>query len=577
MSNPDRNILKALFRAHRSKLALIVILQIICVLAQVDSINILRPLMDEGVYGGDMDAILNMGGILIVLTIISSITLILTSYLASQIAAAVAEYLRLGIMSSAVRVRSIDDIPGGDTNTMTCLTTDVTSVQRYVFESLRTYLPMPFLMAALFYYTYQINTVVGLLLIAILVAIILVTFLFSRRVHVLYKDQVERVDAVNSLLRSKISGARPIRAMNGFEYETQKFEEASSALGVMNRKIDLNSYYLPHLATAFMWMFVVLMFAVVAHEGKDIALGIEMIVFMQYATYIVSTMAIIPYLCTDAPKARIYHDRIMDIITASSDSENLEAPTERDHEYALRFKDIEMLDTFGRKVMDRVSIDIRSGEVVTIVGPNGCGNSDLISIAMGFSDMDAGSIMVDGMDTSSVDSRYIRDAIAYAGNTVHIFMGTFRYNLDPHGRCDDYRIMEVCDRIGLGDFIKGLPEGLDTQISEGVSTMSGGQKLLIVIARSLLRDAPIYVFHDCFFSLDPETKGRALRAILDICKGRSVVFLMHDISTCGESDEVILMDRGKVLDRGSFDELMTRSKLFNDMCTVGQGRVGSWA
>ena len=577
MNETDRNLVRGLFFAHKYKIIAIVLLHVICVLAQVEAINILKPLMNEGVESQDMGTIMYLGWVLVLLTVIASVTIFVTSYLSSKIATAASEALRMGVMEAAIKARSMDDLNGGTTNTMTCLTADVSAVQRYVFDSLRMYLPMPFLMVILFYYTFELNNLVGLILIVSLSLIVLVTFMSSRRVYPLFKVQKESVDRVNALLRDKIGGARPIRAFNGFSYEEEKFKEASATLGSNNRDIELNNYYLPNLAIAFMWMFLVTIFVIIIFDEKGIDMAIEMILFMQYATYLVSTLAIVPYICVDAPRAMASHQRLLDVISSAKNEQKKDAPDSRDHEYALRIVGVGQKDSFGRKVMDDVSIDLRSGEVMSIIGPNGCGNSMLFSIALGFRHADVGTIYVDGMDVNEVDPKHVRDCMAYAGNYVHVFRGTLRYNLDPHGRRSDAEIMDMCRRIGLDSFVAGLPQGLDALITEDASVMSGGQKLLLVIARTLLRDVPLYVFDDCFYSLDPDTKARTFKTIMEVCGGRAVIFVMHDISTCRGSDSIVLMEKGRVLDRGTFDELRERSPLFKELCTEGQRRDGTWA
>jgi ATP-binding cassette subfamily B protein len=577
MNEADRAFVRSLFQAHKYAIFAIIALHIVCVFAQVDAINILKPLLNEGVEGKDMDMIMSLGWILVLLTVISSVTVFLSSYLSSKVATAVSESLRASLMESAMKTRSMDDLNGHIANVMTCLTADVASVQRYVFYTLRVYLPMPFLMVMLFYCAYLLNPLVGSILTLTLSIIMIITFISSRRVYPMYKQQEEAVDRVNTLLREKIKGARPIRAYDGFAYETEKFSAASAELGLKNRMIELNNYYHPNLAIAFMWMSMVIVYVVLSLSFESMETIIDLVLFMQYTTYLVSTLAIVPYMCIEAPRARVCYQRIFEVKDSVSEPPSGDVPEDRDSEYALSIRDVSLKDRFGRKVIKGVSIDLRHGEVMSIVGPNGCGNSMMFSMVMGFMDADGGSILVDGMEVGKVDPAHIRDSMAFAGNSVQLFGGTLRENIDPHGRCTDEDIIGMCRRVGLGSYLESLPEGLDTRMTEDATNVSGGQKLLIVIARALLRDVPLYVFDDCFFSLDGDTKGSTLRAILEVCKGRSVVFVMHDISTCRVSDTVVLMERGQIVDRGLPEELTGRSQLFREMSTEGQREDGTWA
>ena len=122
-----------------------------------------------------------------------------------------------------------------------------------------------------------------------------------------------------------------------------------------------------------------------------------------------------------------------------------------------------------------------------------------------------------------------------------------------------------------------MPDGLDSMLYDNVSRTSGGQRLLILMVRGLLRASDLYIFDDCFFSLDKKTKGMALTTISEMCAGKTVVFLMHDTSTCEVSDSIILMQQGKVVGQGTHSELLESSDLYGNLYRIGQGRNGSWA
>lgn len=577
MNKTDKSILMRLFRSHIVIIAFIIILHIICVTAQVLSIGVLKPLINEGVTGKDMDGIIALGYFLVFLTVIASVTIVLTSFLASKIATKVSESLRMGIMESAVRSRRIDNQIGSTANTMTCLTSDVSAVQRYVFDFLRVYLAMPFLIIILFYFSFEENTVVSVILVSSLAVVTLITYFFAKRTRVIYQPRMESMDRVNNLLREKVEGARAIRAYGGYDYEDKKFQEASARFGNNNTKIELNNYFIPHIATAIMWVFVVFVFVYVCLISEGMEMAVELIIFMQYATFILSTLSIVPYLFVEAPRARVCYNRILEVTSDVAEEPGEEPSEDRDRTYALRVSDLHRIDVFGRKALDGVSFDVKAGETVTIIGPNGCGNTALFALIFGFIEADSGTIVVDGMDTREVNSRYIRDTVAYAANSVHIFGGSLRYNLDPHGAHTDDEIMDLCRRIHLDKLVNRLPEGLDTVLTEDISSMSGGQRLLIVIARALLRDVPLYVFDNCFYSLDQDTKSCVMKTISEFCKGRSVVFVMHDTSTCAVSDTVLLMDSGRITDSGRYADLRDRSVLFREMCTEGQKEDGTWA
>ena len=569
--------ISSMLRPYCPQIALIVVIQLIGVFLQVETISLLRPILDASVHRENIDLLMSLSATLILLTIIVSLILATTSYLASKIASAVSESLRMKIMTAAVSTNDIETMGESTTSTMTCLINDVNSVQRYVFETLRTYLPMPVLMALLFYYAFLINDTIGILMAVTMFAAMILTYVFSSRIHPLYSKQVDAVDNVNRCLREKINGSRTIRAYDGVEYEEEKFAGYSTVLGTYNRKVTLGSYAVPYISTAFLWLYIVFMFVALVLDESGKIVPYVMIVFMQYVTFIVSTMAIVPYLALGTPRARICFRRLRDTVSASDIGKVYKEPVVVETDNIFHAENLTVDSSYGKPTVDDVSMVIGKGEVVTILGPNGCGASDLFNAAMGFKNYGSGRILIDGMDPSVTDPAVIRDVVAYASNGMHIFRGTLRYNLDPHSSHTDDEILSLCNRIGLGRLISDMPEGLDTHINDELSSMSGGQRLLVIMARCLLHDAKLYVFDDCFFSLDQQTRAMALDTVMDVCKGSAVVFLMHDMSTATVSDRVFLMDKGKVRDMGTHEVLIGRSELYINLYKASQGRDGSWA
>ena len=568
-----------LLKPHSKTVFLIIALQAVGAFAQVEAITLLKPLLNEGVYGNDMDVLAFMALALLALTLIIAGVLIATTILASRVATSVSESLRVDIMKATVGVEDLRDLGSSPTDAMVCLINDVASVQAFTFEVLRTYVPMPILLILLFIYTFLANVAIGVFMIFTVIVVAILTYLFTARIRPLYAKQVEYMGDINSGLREKVLGARTIRAYAGYDYEVKKFYERSGRLGKINDKITMYSYYIPNIATACMWLFIVFIFVASALEEGTSLNASEIIIFMQFATTMVATLALVPFICVDAPKASVCYRHIKALIRKSKEVERTypdEAVIE-DTEHCLSTQGAVVKDRFGGIGLDNLDLTIDKGKTVTLLGPNGCGISHLINMMLGFNIPDSGKVLVNGMDVSKTDPALIRNTVSYADNSLHILRGTVRFNLDPRGLYTDEEIMELCNRIGLGDYISSLYDGLDTPIHHSVSSMSGGQKLLVIIARCLLKDAELYVFDDCLFSLDTATKAKVLETITDICRGKSVIYLMHDTSTCELSDEIILLSGGRVVARGDHEFLVTASEFYKDIYNTGQGRSGTWA
>ncbi|MBR6214244.1 MAG: hypothetical protein IKQ67_06355, partial [Candidatus Methanomethylophilaceae archaeon] len=218
MTNDDGWTIRALLRPHMKTIIFITALQVIGVIAQAVAITLLKPILNKGIYDGDFSKLILFGCFLIISTLVLSLVLFVTTYLASKVATSVAEELRGRLVEAAVKSNNINALGIVPSEAMVCLTNDVSSIQRFVFETLRTYLPMPILLGILIVYTFDTNAILGIILFATLAFVGSFTYVFTRRLQPLYKKQVETMSDVNSSLREKIPGARTIRAYDGYDY-----------------------------------------------------------------------------------------------------------------------------------------------------------------------------------------------------------------------------------------------------------------------------------------------------------------------------------------------------------------------
>lgn len=575
MAHQKKSTVFDVLRPHRGAVLLILVLQIIGVIAQIFSILLLKPMLDDGVKGHDMDVVIEIGVTLLILTAISSVVLIIITRISSKVAAKVSESLRTEIMNSLLKKQNLDSFDENTMRAMTILTSDVNSIQGHVFMTLSVYLQMPLIMILLIASTFMFSPKIAIMLLAIIVFEVIVCYLLSSRISPLYDDQKKAMDGVNNALREKVTGAETIRAYGGYDYEIRKFKRLSDHFGGYNRKVMLNSYYLPYLSTAIMWGFVVFIFlesTITAYRSIDPS---EIVLFMQFAAYIVASLTIIPYLAIAGPKTRVCLERKQAILDSVMNVQYNNTETKTEH--PIEIKNLTTENRFGMKSLDDVNIDISMGEITSIIGPSGSGTDTVIRIITGFHGFSSGKVIVNGLDVSHADPSLMREKIALAEYNPKLLRGSLRFNLDPQGKHSDEEILEMCDRIGLTGMVSMLPNGLDTVLADNRTVFSGGQTMQIAITRCLLHDADIYIFNNCFYSLDPESRDRAMSAIIDTHKGKTIVFAMNDTSTCNVSDRIFLLNNGQLEDNGTHDELIARSELYRVLYGDGNRGENTWA
>ena len=570
MSSSSRKILRSYLRPYVWNIMAIATMQIVASVMQVLAISMLKPILDTSIEGYGVEYIVEEGVILLGITFLFAVALSLAFRMSSEVASLVASDLRRDVLAASLRVQNMESAGNTTTFAMTCLTSNVQTVQEFVFQSFAMYLPLPLLAVLMVQCTYYISPTFGQMVAVAMVAVIAMTYLLSRRVAKAHEESMKGQDHIYCLLREKVSGARMIRSYRGQEYENKKFWGYSDYYGSRNLRIAINSYYLPAFSTAFIWIFIVFVYMVAALGVSNQTIRpSHLVLFMQFTTCIISCLAIVPYICLHVPRAMASMDRVADTVSIADDRPK--TTDRKEGADALNIRGLAFVDVFGRRMLNGLDMDVRKGEVVTVTGPNGNGLMELVDTILAFSTPTSGAVSVCGMDVATSNPSDIRESISYAGRQSGTFASSLRFNLDPHGWHDDAKILEVCRKTGFIGYVESLGKGLDSVVS--ASSMSGGQSQLMALTRSLLRDAELYVFDDCFFSMDAATTRQAISAVRDVCSGKAVMFVSHDMSTVALSQKVFLVKGGRVVGEGTHESLLRESPLYSEMYGKSSGGV----
>jgi ABC-type multidrug transport system fused ATPase/permease subunit len=210
----------------------------------------------------------------------------------------------------------------------------------------------------------------------------------------------------------------------------------------------------------------------------------------------------------------------------------------------------------GKQVLDRVSLRVRAGERVGIVGPTGVGKSTLISLVPRFQDPTAGRVLIDRLPVRSLTLASLRAQVSVVFQEPLLFAGTIAENI-AYGRPGATReeIRRAADEVGIGEVIERLPEGFDTLIGERGGTLSGGERQCVAIARALIRDAPIVLLDEPTTGLDPRSAAMVLEAIRELVRGRTVLFVTHQLEQLRDADRIVVLEAGRIVQDGSYADV----------------------
>jgi ATP-binding cassette subfamily B protein len=257
-------------------------------------------------------------------------------------------------------------------------------------------------------------------------------------------------------------------------------------------------------------------------------------------------------------------ERIFELIDAESAvQEKPDAVVLTDVRGHVRLEGVSFGYRTGPKVLDRVDVDAQPGEIVALVGPTGSGKSSLVNLMPRFYDVTEGRVLIDGHDVRDLTIASLRDSIGIVQQDVFLFIDTIRENI-RYGRtgATDQEVEDAAKAARIHDFIMTLPDGYETWVGERGVTLSGGQKQRISIARTLLLDPAILILDDSTSSVDMETEYLIQQALQDLMKGRTTFVIAQRLRTIRSADQVLVLDRGKVAQRGRHDDLIHEDGIY---------------
>ncbi|MGW4123691.1 ABC transporter ATP-binding protein [Nocardia sp. NPDC004711] len=553
-------LLRTFLWPYRKQLAGVVVLQLISVIAMLYLPTLNADIIDKGVTKGDIGYIWSTGGWMLLVTGIQIAAQAVSVYLGAQAAMGAGRDMRAALLHRVGTFSAREVGVFGAPSLITRNTNDVGQVQLLVLMSATILVMAPIMcIGGIFMALRESLQLSWLLLIAVPALGLSMAFIISRMVPGFRRMQ-ERIDAVNRVLREQITGIRVVRAFVRERQETWRF-------GVANTELTEQSLYVgKYMALMFPAVMLisnvttvgVIWFGGHAIDNGEMQIG-SLTAMLAYIMQILMAVMMASFLAMMAPRAAVSAERIGGVLdTESSVSEpRLPQPFKGDPGTVdLAFAEFKFPGA-EKPVLRAIRFETRPGTTTAIVGATGAGKTTLINLIPRLIDVTDGAVYVGGTDVRHLPLETLRSEIGLVPQKAYLFSGTVASNL-RYGKPDatDAELWHALEIAQAADFVREMPQGLETPVAQGGTTVSGGQRQRLAIARALVRKPRIYLFDDCFSALDVATDMRVREALRPETSDASVVIVAQRISTIRDADQIVVLEDGAMAGIGTHEQLL---------------------
>ncbi|MCW2757382.1 MAG: transporter related protein [Nocardioidaceae bacterium] len=554
-------LLRERLAPYRLPLLAVVGFQLVSVVAMLYLPSLNADIIDNGVAAGDTGYIVHTGMVMLGVSLLQVVASVSAVGFGARTAMSFGRDLRATLFHrvGTFSMREVQQF--GAPSLITRSTNDVQQVQMLVLMGCTMAISAPIMMVGGVVMALREDLGLGWILAVVVPALFAsVGFVVSRMVPNFRKMQ-GRIDEVNRVLREQITGIRVVRAFVREPYEARRFKQANDDL------TDVALRAGRWLATMFPLVMLVVNVSSVAviwfgaHrvDSGQMQVG-ALTAFLSYLMQILMAVMMATFMLMIIPRASVCADRISEVLDTSSSVVPPSDPQEPAADDRGRL-DLESV-TFAypgadEPVLHEVSLSARPGQTVAVIGSTGAGKSTLVNLVPRLFDAPGGTVRVAGVDVRELDPETLWAQIGLVPQKAFLFSGTIRSNLQ-YGKPDatEEEMWQALEVAQGRDFVEALPEGLDAAVSQGGTNFSGGQKQRLAIARALIRRPGIYLFDDSFSALDLATDARLRAALKPTTREATVVIVAQRVTTILDADQIIVLEDGRVVGRGTHRELL---------------------
>ncbi|MGN5238762.1 ABC transporter ATP-binding protein [Rhodococcus sp. SJ-3] len=554
---------------YRVNVVAVVILQFVATVAMLYLPTLNADIIDNGVAKGDTGYILRIGGWMFAVALVQLVCMMYGQYFGARGALAVGRDLRHDLLHrvNTFSAREVGTL--GAPSLITRTTNDVQQVQLLLVMSSFILVTAPIMCIGGIAMGIHVAAPMAWVLV-VAVPILGITMALIIRVMVPgFRVMQARLDSVNRILREQITGIRVVRAFVRERYEADRFEVANDELADASLRVGRMMALMFPVVMGITNVTIVAIIWVGGHEISDGTVKIGALSAMiSYVMQIMMSVMMASFLAMMAPRATVCAERIGEVLATETSVVRPAEPIGFHADPAtVEFRTAQFrYPGADSPVLEGMTFRVDPGTTTAVIGSTGSGKTTLIGLVPRLIDVTDGAVLVGGTDVRHLDPDVLRAEIGLVPQRAYLFSGTVASNV-RYGKPDatDDEVWEALRIAQADEFVRAMPQGLDTPIAQGGTTVSGGQRQRLAIARALVRRPSIYLFDDAFSALDLSTDARLRSALRPATTSSAMIIVAQRVSTIMDADQIVVLDRGRIVGVGQHDELLDSCETYSEI------------